>query len=67
MFEVWIFLSQPGLMLYKFVYNTVRAPGRENYVINKFSSGGRVSYRCSMFLLKVILVVCDVVLITIFP
>ena len=26
------FLSQPDLMLYKFVYNTVRANGHENYV-----------------------------------
>ena len=55
------FLSQPGLKLYKFVYNTVCARGRENHVFNKFLSGGRVSVRCSMFLWMVILVVFDVV------
>ena len=54
------FLSQPDLMLYKFVYNPVRAHGRENHVFNYFSSGGRVSLRCSMFLWKNILVVGDV-------
>ena len=53
------FLSQPDLMLYKFVYNTMRACGRENLVFNKFSSGGRVSKRYSMLLWKVILVVYD--------
>ena len=30
------FLSQPDLMLYKFVYNTVRAHGRENHVLTNF-------------------------------
>ena len=54
------FLSQPDLMLYKFVYNTVRAHGRENHVFNYFSSGGRFILRCSMFLWKNILVVGDV-------
>ena len=54
------FLSQPDLMLYKFVYNTVRGHGRENHVFNKFSSGGSVSLRCSMFPWKDILVVGDV-------
>ena len=37
------FLSQPDLMLCYFVYNTVRADGRENYDFDYFSSGGRVS------------------------
>ena len=36
------FLSQPDLMLYKFIYNTVRAHGRENHAFTLFSSGGRV-------------------------
>ena len=55
------FLSQPDLMLYKFVYNTVRVHGRKNRVFYLFSSGGRVSKRCSVFLWKYILVVGDVV------
>ena len=37
------FLSQADLMLYKFVYSTVRAHGRENHDLKKVSSGGRVS------------------------
>ena len=32
-------LSQPDLMVCKFVYNTVRAHGLENHVFNQFSSG----------------------------
>ena len=32
-------LSQPDLMLYKFVYNTVRAYGLENYVLTNFRLG----------------------------
>ena len=54
------FLSQPYLMLCKFLYNTVRAHDRENHVFNKLTSGGGVSTRCCMFLWKVILVVGDV-------
>ena len=54
------FLSQPDLILYKFVYNTMKALGRENHAFNKVSSGV-VKDACSMFLWKVILVVCDVV------
>ena len=54
------FLSQPDLMLYKFVYNTLRAHGRENHVFNLFSSGVELVTRCSMFLWKDILVVGDV-------
>ena len=30
------FLSQPNLMLYKFVYNTVRPHGLENHVLTIF-------------------------------
>ena len=37
------FLSQPELMLYKFVYSTMRARGHENHVFNYFLSGGRVT------------------------
>ena len=33
------FLSQPDLMLYKFVYNTVRAHGHENHVLSNFRLG----------------------------
>ena len=33
------FLSQPDLMLYKFVYNPVRAHGRENHVLTNFRLG----------------------------
>ena len=33
------FLSQPDLILYKFVYNTMKARGRENHAFNKVSSG----------------------------
>ena len=33
------FLSQPDLMLYKFVYNTVSAHGRENHVLTNFRLG----------------------------
>ena len=55
------FLSHPGLMLYKFVFSSIRAHGRENHVFNLFSSGGRVSKRCNLFLWKVILVVGGVV------
>ena len=33
------FLPQPDLMLYKFVYNTVRAHGRENHVLTNFRLG----------------------------
>ena len=54
------FLSQPDLMLYKFVNNTVRAHDRENHILTIFA-GGRVSKRCSTFLWKVILVVGEVV------
>ena len=36
------FLSQFDLMLYIFVYNTMRARGRDNHVFNKFSSGAGV-------------------------
>ena len=32
-------LSQPDPMLYKFVYNTMRARGHENHVLNYFLSG----------------------------
>ena len=32
-------LSQPDLMLYKFVYNNMRARSRENHAFNKFLSG----------------------------
>ena len=31
-------------VLYKLVYNTMRARGRENHVFNKFSSGVDVTY-----------------------
>ena len=33
------FLSQPDLMPYKFVYNTVRAHGHENHVLTNFRLG----------------------------
>ena len=33
------FLSQPVLMLYKFIYNTVRARDRENHVLTNFRLG----------------------------
>ena len=33
------FLSQHDLMLYKFVYNTVRVHGRENRVLTYFRLG----------------------------
>ena len=36
------FLSQPDLMLYKFVCNIVRAHGRKNRVFNQFLFGGKV-------------------------
>ena len=48
-------------MLYKFVNNTVTAHGRENSCFEQIVAGGRVSYRCSMHLWEVILVVGDVV------
>ena len=32
-------LSQPDLMLCKFVYNTVRPHGRENHVLTNFRLG----------------------------
>ena len=33
------FLSQPALMLYNFVYKTVRAHGHENHVLTNFLLG----------------------------
>ena len=33
------FLSQHGLMLYKFAYSTVRAHGPENHVLTNFRLG----------------------------
>ena len=33
------FSSQPDLILYKFVYNTVRAHGRENHILTSFRLG----------------------------
>ena len=33
------YLSQPDLLLYKFVNNTVRAHGRENHVLTNFRQG----------------------------
>ena len=44
LYEIWsFFLSQPDLMLHKFVYITMRALVSDNQVFNEFSSGGRVS------------------------
>ena len=33
------FLSQPDLMLYTFIYTTVRAHGHENHVLTNFCLG----------------------------
>ena len=60
MFEIY-FLSQPDIMLCKFVNNTARAHGHEKLRFNTFLLGVELVKDAVMFLWKVILVVGDVV------
>ena len=53
--------SQPDLMLYKFVYNTMRARGREIMFSTYFRLGVQLGSDTVCYLWRVFLVVCDVV------
>ena len=39
MFEIWNFLSEPGLMLYKFVKKHCESHAAEKHVFNQFLLG----------------------------